>query len=411
MVLPASPPRFKNGDSEYRYRPDSELYYLTGWAASGCIAVLRGAEKDFVLFAEGPDEAKELWTGPRPDLPAVRESLGASEVYPLDEFTARAPGLLKGAEVIHYRLGASEACDRVVLEALRDCRRSRPRTGTGPHGVQDPGVILDPLRLRKDRAEIARMRVAAKITAAAFRDGLAAVRPGAGEWEVEAALESGFRRRGADGPAFSTIVASGANACTLHYTANASRLAAGELVLVDAGAEFAFYAADVSRTVPVSGRMEGAARDAYEVVLEARRAAIACCRPGVSVARVHEAAVRAVTEGLLGMGVLRGSADQAVEEGACRPYFPHQTSHWLGLDTHDAGSYQDKNGALALAPGVTLTVEPGLYFRPDDCPRVRELEGTGIRIEDDVLITEDGAEILTEDLPADANAVEELVGG
>jgi len=298
-----------------------------------------------------------------------------------------------------------------VLEALREGRRRRPRTGTGPYGVQDPGVVLDPLRLHKDQAEIARMRVAARITAAAFREGLAAVRPGAGEWEIEAAVESGFRRRRADGPAFSTIVASGANACTLHYTANASRLAAGELVLVDAGAEFAFYAADISRTVPVSGRLEGAVREAYDVVLDARRAAIACCRSGASVARVHQAAVRAVTEGLLELGVLSGSADQAVEEGACRPYFPHRTSHWLGLDTHDAGAYREGNGAVALAPGMTLTVEPGLYFRPGSCHRVPELEGTGIRIEDDVLITEDGAEILTEGLPADAEAVEGLVGG
>lgn len=431
MVLPASPSRFKNADSEYRYRPDSELYYLTGWEAPGCVAVLRGfAERErFVLFVEDRDAAKELWTGPRPELDAVRERFGADAVCALKEFPERAPKLLRGAEMLHYRFGTSEACDRAVLAALRDGRRGRPRTGTGPVGTLDPGTALDGLRLRKDEAETTRLREAARITAAAFREGLSVVRPGVGEWEVEAAVEAGFRRRGADGPAFATIAASGRNACTLHYTANASRIGPGELVLVDAGAEVGCYAADVSRTAPASGRLEGAARDAYAVVLAARGAALAACRLGASLMDVHDATVRVITEGLASMGVLRGTPVEAVEKGAYRRWFPHQTSHWLGLDVHDVGAYREGGrrgllplepggplplelgGPLPLEPGMAFTVEPGLYFPPGTCPRVPELEGTGIRIEDDVLMTRDGAEQLTRHLPAESEAMEEIVGG
>lgn len=435
MVLPAAALRFKNADSEYRYRPDSELFYLTGWKAPGCVAVLRGFadRRRFVLFVEGRDEAKELWTGPRPELEAVQAECGADAVFELEEFPARAPKLLRGADLAHYRFGASEACDRAVLAALKDGRRRRPRSGRGLVGVLDPGVVLDDLRLRKDEAETARLKAAARITTAAFRDGLAVVRPGAGEWEVEAAVEAGFRRRGADGPAFATIAASGVNACTLHYTANDSRIGPGEMVLVDAGAEVECCAADVSRTVPASGRLEGAAREAYEVVLAARRAALAECRPGATLAEVHDAATRVVAEGLVALGVLRGPAAEAWETGAYRHWLPHQTSHWLGLDVHDVGAYwagrrsrpapaaavqrrsaSPESGApepVALAPGMAFTVEPGLYFAPGSCPRVPELEGVGVRIEDDVLIEDGGAEVLTGDLPAEAEAMEEMVAG
>ena len=434
MVLPAAPLRFKNADSEYRYRPDSELFYLTGWKAPGCVAVLRGFadRRRFVLFVEGRDEAKELWTGPRPELEAVQAGCGADAVFELEEFPARAPRLLRGADLAHYRFGASEACDRAVLAALKDGRRLRPRSGRGLVGVLDPGVVLDDLRLRKDEAETARLKEAARITTAAFRDGLAVVRPGAGEWEVEAAVEAGFRRRGADGPAFATIAASGVNACTLHYTANDSRIGPGEMVLVDAGAEVECCAADVSRTAPASGRLEGAAREVYEVVLAARRAALAECRPGATLTEVHDAATRAVAEGLVVLGVLRGPVAEAWETGVYRRWFPHQTSHWLGLDVHDVGAYlagrrtgpapaaaqrrsaSPASGApepVALAPGMAFTVEPGLYFAPGSCPRVPELEGIGLRIEDDVLIETGGAEVLTDDLPADAEAMEEMVAG
>lgn len=398
MLLPASPVRFKNGDSEYRYRPASELFYLTGWELPGCIALLRGfADEDrFVLFANEADPAQELWTGKRPGLAEAKERLGACAVHPLAQFDALAPGLLAEGDRVLYRLGESGACDRAVRAALGKGRGLWARRGAGLRTVADPGTVLDEMRVRKDAAEVARLREAARITAEAFPEGLACVADGAGEWEVEAALEAGFRRRGAQGPAFATIVAAGEAACTLHYAANDRRMRAGELVVVDGGAEVGWYAADVTRTVPVSGRTSGLRRDACEVVRRAQAAAVAECGPGAAVADVHRAAATVVAEGLVAMGAVPGPTGRVLDEQAYQPFFPHNTSHWLGLDVHDPGAYG------TLAPGMVLTVEPGLYFRPGTCPRRPALEGTGIRIEDDVLVTEDGAEVLTAAAPAPA---------
>ena len=413
MILPAAPVRFKNGDSEYRYRPDSELLYLTGWRDPGCVALLRGfADEDrFVLFVPERDAGTELWTGPRREPEEAKAAFGADAVFPLGELSERATGLLAGGDRIWYRLGVSRVCDRVVGEALQVSRRTRPRSGTGPFMVADPGAVLDDLRLRKGRGEIARMREAARISVAAFGEALASVRAGAGEWEVEAALDGGFRRRGATGPAFATIVAAGVNACTLHYAANDSRIRAGDLVLVDAGAEFDFYAADITRTVPVAGPVAGHRRKAHEVVRRAHQAALAACVPGRPLAEVHEAAVRAIAGGLIELGAVRGPVDEVVEGGLYRPFFPHRTSHWLGLDTHDVGVYRDVNGPVTLEPGMVFTVEPGLYFAPGSGCRSPELTGTGIRIEDDVLITEDGAEVLTAGLPTGLDELAGLAGG
>ncbi|MDE2794973.1 MAG: aminopeptidase P N-terminal domain-containing protein [Gemmatimonadota bacterium] len=413
MLLPAAPVRFRNGDSEYPYRPDSELLYMTGWDTPDCIALLRGfADEDrFVLFAPERDPEKELWTGPRREPEEVRALFGTDRVLALREFAEKAPGLLAGGEGIHYRLGANEMCDRVVREALRTGRRERARSGAGPWMVADPGTILDPLRVRKDPAEIARMREAARISVAAFGEALPSVREGAGEWEVQAALEAGFRGRGANGAAFATIVAAGANACTLHYSANCARIGADDLVLVDAGAEFDFYAADITRTVPAAGRLEGARGEVYEVVRDAHGAAVAACVPGGTLDAVHQAAVRGIVVGLVAAGILKQTVDEVLERETYRRFFPHRTSHWLGLDTHDAGPYRDRDGPLRLEPGMVFTVEPGLYFAPGSGADTAGIEGTGIRLEDDVLVTPQGAEVLTAGLPLDPAALAELAGG
>lgn len=409
MVLPAAPRRLRSGDSEYRYRPDSELLYVTGWQTPDCVALLRGfADRErFTLFVSQRDAKAELWTGPRPDLEEVREHFGADAAHPLHKLAERGGRLLAAGDTIHYRMGASEGCDGVVREALRRGRARRGRTGAGAHVVADPGAILDAMRVRKDAAEIARMREAARITVAAFRDTLPGTLPGTGEWEVEAALESGFRRRGATGAAFPTMVAAGANACTLHYSANASRIGPDDLVLVDAGAEVDWYAADITRTVPASRRLDGARREAHEIVRRAHRAAVAACGPGGSLTEVHGEASRVIAEGLVGMGVVAGPAEKVIAEKRHRAFYPHQTSHWLGLDTHDPGPYRDQHGPMKLQPGMVFTVEPGLYFPRGGCPRRPELEGTGIRIEDDVLITAQGAEVLTAGLPT---GIDELAG-
>lgn len=411
LVLPAAPLRYKSGDSEYRYRPDSELFYMTGWSSPDAVAVLRGFAEGgrFILFVPEPDPDVELWSGPRLALEEVRERYGADEVLPASELEARLPELLLGGDRIYYRLGASERCDGLVRRALTRGRSRRFRSGVGPQLVADPGAILDPMRLRKDEAEVARMKAAARVTVEAFRHASSQVRPGVGEWEIEALLDGGFRRGGAVGPAFATIVGAGRNACTLHYIDNACRIAEGDLVLMDAGAEWEYYAADVTRTVPASGRFEGLKRAVYETVLAAQRAALSACVPGTTMDRVHEAAVRALVAGLVDLGAVEGPTDDAVEGEAYRAYYPHRTSHWLGLDTHDPGMYRSPGGPTVLEPGMAFTVEPGLYFRSGSCPAVPELEGIGVRIEDDVVITPDGCDVLTAALPTDPDEVAALV--
>lgn len=413
LLLPAAPVRYKNADSEYRYRPDSELLYLTGWDQPDAVALIRGfaAEQRFVLFVPKRDAKTELWNGARSEPEECAERFGADAAYPIDELAIRAPELLADASEIWYRLGASGCCDRVVRAALGRGRARRVREGRGPSLLADPGALLDGVRAVKDPAEIECLRHAAEITVEAFREALTLVRGGAGEWEIEAALEGGFRARGADGPAFATIVAAGANACTLHYVANSGRIEEGDLVVVDAGAEFRSYAADTTRTVPASGRLSGLQRDLYEVVLAARGAALGVCAPSVELECVHRAAARVIANGLIELGVLDSSLDEALETRSYRRYFPHRTSHWLGLDTHDPGPYRSDGKPATLLPSMAITVEPGLYFPPDDRDLPDGLAGCGVRIEDDLLITAAGAEVLTAGLPVEVEDIGELMGG
>ncbi|MGI9628737.1 MAG: aminopeptidase P N-terminal domain-containing protein [Longimicrobiales bacterium] len=413
MLLPAAPLRFKNGDSEYRFRPDSELYYMTGWGQPDCVCLLRGfAEKQrFTLFVAERDPAAELWTGPRLSLDAVKERYGADAVLPLSALEDECAHMLTGGDRMYYRLGADVRCDRIVRDALRAGRGGRARSGVGPQVLADPGMILDTMRQRKDAGELARMRSAAEITVASFASAMGSIAPGVGEWEIEAALESGFRRGGANGPSFSTIVGSGQNGCTLHYVDNGSRLAEGDLVLMDAGAELDYYAADITRTVPASGTFEGAARDVYLAVLAAQKVGLDACRPGVTLEEIHDETTRVLIEGLIGLGALQGTVDEALEDRSFGTFYPHRTSHWLGLDTHDVGSYRSREGPIPLEPGMAFTVEPGLYFAPGSCPSVPALEGIGVRIEDDVVITEGGREVLTAALPTEPDELERLLSG
>lgn len=412
MVLAAAPLQYASRDTERRYRPDSELYYLTGATEPETVAVLvGGGEAELVLFVRERDEAAELWSGPRLGPEAAAERLRPDRCLPLSALDEELPALLQRGDRIHYRLGRRDRVEALVLDALARARARGPRRGTGPRGVIDPGQILDELRLRKDAHELAELRAAAALTVAGHRAGAAAVRPGVGEWVVEAAVEGAFRAGGASGPGFPTIVGSGANACVLHYVENREVVGPTDLVLVDAGAERGLYSADVTRTYPAGGRLQGAARAVYDHVRAALTAALAEVRPGRTMADVHEAATRALLAGLVDLGVLEGSVDALLEEDAHKPFYPHQTSHWLGLDLHDPGDYACKGMPRRLEPGMVFTVEPGLYFRPGGEAVPSALEGIGVRIEDDVLVTEAGCEVLTSDLPTEAEEVERLVGG
>ena len=411
LVLPAAALQYRSRDGEHRYHPDRELLYLTGLTEPESVAVLRGGEEPALeLFLRERDPEAELWAGPRLGPEGAAERLRPDAAHPLSTLDERLPELLRGADRIFFRLGRSDALEARVLEALRWARGRGARTGTGPRAVVDPGEILDELRIVKDAHELESIRGAAELSVAGHRAAAATVAPGVGEWAVEAEVDRAFRVGGGRGAGFETIVGAGANACVLHYVANACTIGADDLVLVDAGAEHAFYHGDITRTLPASGRFTAAQRDVYDVVDAARRAAIEAACPGARIADVHEAATRVIVDGLVALGVLAGSVDEIVGAGAHKPFYPHQTSHWLGLDVHDVGDYARDGVSRALEPGMVFTVEPGLYFRPGHAGTPERLAGIGVRIEDDVVVTSDGCEVLTRALPTAADDVEAWVG-
>lgn len=410
MVIAAGPVLYRSGDTELPYRPASELFYLTGFAEPEAVLVLRGfADSNrAVLFLRPRDAEAERWSGSRLGPEAAPTVLDVESARPITSLRGELPGLLGGADGIHFRLGIAPEVERSVVAALQTARSKGVRTGAGPRSVIDPGVILDDMRLRKDSFELEAIRRACEVTVAGFSEAIARVAPGVGEWELEATMDGTFRGLGSAGPAFPTIVGSGQNACVLHYTANSGAVGDEDLVLFDAGAEVGMYSGDVSRTVPASGTFTSRQRDVYRIVERAREEAVAAIRPGVRFGEVHAAAVRVIVEGLRDIGVLEGAMEELLETEAHKPFFPHRTSHWLGLDTHDVGGYGAGGRSRVLEEGMVMTVEPGLYFPAES--DAGGFRGIGIRIEDDVLVTEDGGEILNAGLPTEEHEIEELVG-
>jgi Xaa-Pro aminopeptidase len=410
LVLAAAPELRVGRDTELRYAVDADVRWLTGYEEPDCVIVLcpSAAGGAFTMFVRPRDPALELWTGPRGGPEAALERFGADQAFPITELTAQLPGLIADARVLHVRLRSGNAAlDTLAHRLLEEGRRRRAREGTGAQAVVEPGAILDDLRLVKDDDEIAALRSAVDVTVDSFADTLAQVRSAGSEAAVEALLESAFRRRGASGPAFPSIIAAGENATVLHYVRNAGPLHDGQLLLMDAGARVAGYCGDVTRTVPVGGRFHSPHAEVYDIVLAARNAAIDAVRPGGDVAAVHDAAFDALLAGLRDAGLVAAD-EQEARESVLR-FFPHRTSHWLGLDVHDVGDYVRAGAPRALATGMVLTVEPGLYFaNRDDVPP--HLRGIGIRIEDDVLVTPEGAEVLSGRLPADRAGVGALLG-
>jgi Xaa-Pro aminopeptidase len=398
-----------------RYRADSDLFYLTGVTEPGAVVVLRTGsdDGDYVLFVRPRSPEDERWTGERLGPERAGEVFGADTTHGNDLLSEHLPKLLAEVEEVYFRIGTESPVRDLVLAALQTARTRGARKGVGPRGIIDPGRLLDPLRLIKNPEELERMRRAASITIAAFTEMFGTVRPGVGEWELEGVLEGAFRRKGASGPAYPTIVGSGANACVLHYDDNDCTVGDGDLVLVDAGAEVNHYVCDITRTFPASGAFTAVQRAIYDLVLEAHDRAIDGIGPGASVESIHNTARDVLVDGLLELGVLEGARADVLDTETYKPFFPHQTSHWLGLDVHDVGDYASSGVSRVLEPGMVLTVEPGLYFPgPFEDSRVaEEYLGIGVRIEDDVVVTEDGHEVLTAGLPVAAEEIESLVGG
>lgn len=409
-IIPTAPEVIRNRDAHYPYRPDSDFWYLTGFPEPEAVLVLVGGKRPrSILFCRPKHLEREIWDGFRYGPTAAAKTFEFDAAYPIEQLTARLPKLLANREMLWHSLGVSPDWDQRLGKAL-DTVRQHTRSGQRPpEKIHDLRTVLDALRSIKDAAEIEQMKTAAQLTSDAHCRAMKVCQPGMMEYALEAELTYEFRRRGADAHAYTPIVAGGSNACVLHYVANNQTLKDGDLVLIDAGCEWKSYAADITRTFPVNGRFSAAQRDCYEIVLSAQQAAIEAIRPGVSFMAPHEAALRILVQGMLDLGLLKGTRDGLIESEAYKPFYMHRTSHWLGLDVHDVGPYKDTKGQwLTLVPGQVLTVEPGLYLRAGEgVPDA--LAGIGIRIEDDVRVTETGAEVYTT-APKTVAEIEGLMG-
>jgi Xaa-Pro aminopeptidase len=404
-VIPAATLVTHHADCEWPFRQNSDFWYLTGFDEPDAVALFlphRPEGERFVLFVQPKEPSAEVWTGVRWGCEGAVDRFGADLAHPRDELAQRLPDYLHGAEGIAFRVGQHSAVEPLVLQAWAAQLDRAPRSGAAALGLVAPCSLLHSLRLRKSPEELDRMREAARISAEAHELARQVARPGLNERQVQAVIEQHFLEQGARGPAYGSIVAGGDNACVLHYTANNALLRDGDLLLIDAGCSLSdYYNGDITRTFPVNGRFSGEQRALYEVVLAAQQAAVASVAPGQTAEAVHNTAVQVLVEGLLELGLLVGDRDGLIEQGAYRHLYMHRTGHWLGLDVHDVGAYRLGEHHVQLEPGMVLTVEPGLYVSdrlpvPEGQPAIdARWKGIGIRIEDDVAVTEQGHENLT----------------
>ncbi len=409
-VLPASNIQIRNRDTEHLFRQNSDFYYLSGFEEPSAVLVLAPGREhgEEILFCQERDEDLERWTGERLGTERATQMLGVDDAFPISDIGDILPGLLEGRERIYANLGEHAEFDRDLLRWVKGIR------ARSVHGAVPPGEfivlshLLHDLRLYKSAAELKLMRRAAAITTAAHIRAMRAARPGGNEADLEAEIIHEFMRSGARFPAYPCIVGAGRNACVMHYVRNDATLKDGDLVLIDAGCEYQYYAADVSRTFPVNGRFTGPQRALYEVVLAAQQAAIESIAPGHAFNEPHDTAVRTMVEGLVDLKLLRGSVDGLIADESYKKFCVHKSSHWLGLDVHDVGDYRVDDAWRTLEPGMVLTIEPGIYV-PDDDSVPSAFRAIGIRIEDDVLIKRDGNEVLTEAAPKQIAEIEALM--
>jgi Xaa-Pro aminopeptidase len=402
----------RNRDVEYPYRCDSDFYYLTGFAEPEAVAVLVPGrpQGEFILFCRERDPLMETWYGRRAGTEGAVAQYGADDAFPITDIDEILPGLLESRERVFYTMGASPEFDTRVISWVREIR-SRERSGAhAPDEFVGLDHLVHDMRLYKSRAEIKQMRTAANIAAAAHKRAMQACRPGMMEYEVEAEFLHEFRRHGCE-PAYSSIVGGGENGCILHYRENDAALRDGDLLLIDAGAEYQYYASDITRTFPVNGRFSAAQKLLYNLVLDAQLAAIAEVVPGNHWNAPHDAAVKVLTKGLVKLGLLKGRPAQLIKDGAYRRFYMHRTGHWLGMDVHDVGDYKVGEEWRVLEPGMVLTVEPGLYIPLGSKGVAKKWQGIGIRIEDDVLVTREGNEVLSKAAPKSVDEIEALMAG
>ena len=408
-ILPAAPVRHRNGDIEYAYRQDSHFYYLSGFPEpDAVVALVPGRPQgEYLLFVREHDALRESWDGARAGTDGAVERYGADDAFPIADIDEILPGLMESRSQVYYSMGSHPDFDSHVLSWVNGLRAQARQVVGAPHEFVALRHVLDDMRLYKSRGELLKLRRAAQISVGAHRRAMRFARPGRMEYEVMAEVLHEFRSHNAD-ISYYPIVGGGANTCVMHYRDNDQPLREGDLLLLDAGCEHELYASDITRTFPVSGRFSAAQRAVYEVVLEAQLAAIDKVRCGNHWNHPHEAAVRVITQGLVKLGLLKGKIAALIKEQAYLQFFGHRTGHWLGLDVHDVGDYKVGGEWRVLEAGMVLTVEPGIYIRPS--PRVpKEFWNIGVRIEDEVVVTTSGAEVLTSALEKTPEAIEALV--
>ncbi len=408
-VIPTAPERPRNRDSHYPYRFDSYFHYLTGFVEPEAVLVLVAANPPrSILFCREKNLEREIWDGFRHGPEGAQAAFGFDEAHPIAQLDEMLPKLLADQPSLHFHLGADSAWDARAVGWLNSVREQVRSGITAPGAIRDVRAVLDEMRLFKDAEEIATMRRAAEISAAAHVRAMRESRPERREFEIEAELLHEFRRHGAQAPAYTSIVAGGANACVLHYVFNDAPLKSGDLLLIDAGCELDGYAADITRTFPVNGKFSAAQQALYELVLAAQAAAIAEVRPGSHWNAPHDAALKVLAQGFIDLGLCRGTLAEVLEQESYKRFYMHRTGHWLGMDVHDVGEYKQGGEWRLLQPGMALTVEPGCYIRPaDDVPE--KFWNIGIRIEDDVVVTEQGCEVLTHGAPKTVTEIEALM--
>lgn len=410
-ILPSAPVAHRNRDAEYPYRPDSDFFYLTGFPEPEAVAVLIPGRRhaEYVLFCRERDPEKEMWEGARAGQEGAKEEYGADDSFPIGDLDDILPRMLEQCERVFYAMGCNPDLDRRMSEWIGQVR-TRARAGVqGPLEFVALDHYLHDMRLYKSRSEIKTMRQAARISARAHRRLMQLCRPGLAEWRLEAEFVYACASAGARYQAYRPIVGGGANGCVLHYVDNGDELRDGDLVLVDAGCELEWYASDITRTYPVNGRFSPSQRALYELVLKAQLAAIAKVQPGNHWDDPHKAAVRVITRGLVELGILRGQVSSLIRREAYKRFYMHRTGHWLGMDVHDVGDYKIDGAWRLLEPGMVLTVEPGLYIPAGSKGVAKKWWNIGIRIEDDVVVTRDGHDILSKDAPKTVAEIEALM--
>ncbi len=410
-IIPSSREQVRSRDTHFPFRQDSDFYYLSGFSEPDAVLVLIPGRRhgQFVVFCRERDRTMELWNGYRAGPEGVVEQYAADDAFPIGDIDDILPGLIEGRDRVYYSMGRSAEFDRHIMGWVNTIRGKESSGAVPPGEFTDLDHLVHDLRLFKSAAELRIMRRAAEITGKAHERAMQACKPGIFEYQLEAELVHEFASHGARSTAYSSIVGGGANACILHYIDNAAKLRDGDLVLIDAGCELQGYASDVTRTFPVNGRFSKEQRALYDVVLQAQEAAIAAIVPGNHWDDPHAASVKVITQGLVDLGLLKGSVNALIKDGAYRDFYMHRVGHWLGLDVHDVGDYRVEGAWRALETGMVMTVEPGIYVAPNNTRVAKRWRGIGIRTEDNVVVTEGGCEVLTANIPRSAQAIEALM--